>query len=53
MTGKIIGYGKREIPNPKGKGNAKEYFFGILGFELTLSTNPFLPEIYKKLKEAQ
>jgi hypothetical protein len=51
---KLIEYGKRELAEPEGNGNIGEYFLKICGFELlTLSTNPFLPEIYEKLKEAQ
>lgn len=53
MSVKFIGYGKREISSPKGNGNAEKYFLRIYGFELALSTNPFLPEAYEKLKEAQ
>lgn len=53
MFEKIISYKKIELTEPKGNGNAREYSFRIFGFEiLAVSTNPFLPEIYEKLKEA-
>lgn len=54
MSGKFIEYGKRDISKPEGNGNAEEYFLKFFGSELlTLSTNPFLPEVYEKLREVE